>query len=141
MKMLERAITLAVAAHQQQLDKAGRPYILHPLRVMQRVTGTPAKCAAVLHDVLEDSAFTAADLRRAGISAGIIAAVRALSRRAGEPYAAFVRRAGRHPLARQVKLADLEDNMDIRRLRRITRKDVLRLRRYLAAWRYLTGAT
>ncbi|HNW91543.1 MAG TPA: HD domain-containing protein [bacterium] len=139
MDMLEKAVALAVTAHQGQTDKANKPYILHPLRVMQRVSGMPARCAAVLHDVLEDSDCTPADLRRAGISPRVIAAVQALTRRRGESYAAFVRRAGRNPIARQVKIADLEDNMDIRRLSRLTPQSVTRLKRYLAAWRQLSG--
>lgn len=137
MSTLEKAIALAVTAHQGQTDKAGQPYILHPLRVMRRVKGGGARVAAVLHDVLEDSPLTARDLRRAGISSVIIRAVAALSRRPGESYTAFVRRAGRNPLARQVKIADLEDNMDIRRLRRVTVRDRNRLNKYLRAWHYL----
>jgi len=137
--MLERAIEIAVQAHRGQKDRFGAPYILHPLRVMSRVDGPVAKTVAVLHDVVEDTNWTLEDLQAKGFSAEVIEAVDCLTKREGEPYDALIQRAAGKPLARQVKLADLIDNMDLRRCPEITPKDLERLQKYLKGWRTLTG--
>ena len=131
---LEDAIALAVEAHRGQRDKAGQTYILHPLRVMMRLETGVARMAAVLHDVVEDSPYTQARLRELGYPEEVLSALDCLTKREGETYEAFIERIRPHPLARQVKLADLEDNMDVRRLPTITAKDAERLARYRAAW-------
>ena len=112
---LEDAIALACRAHRGQLDKHGKPYILHSLRVMMRQPDVTAQIVAVLHDVIEDTPFTLDDLRAAGFSAEICEAVDCLTRRPGETYPSMISRVAANPLARRVKLADLEDNMDPRR--------------------------
>jgi (p)ppGpp synthase/HD superfamily hydrolase len=136
---LDSAILLAAQVHQGQTDKAGKPYIFHPLRVMFRLTTEEEMMAAVLHDVVEDSAVALADLERAGYPPRVIEAVDCLTRRAGETYEAFIERLKPNPLARRVKLADLEDNMDIRRLSQLGEKDFERLQRYHRAWASLTS--
>ena len=139
MATLEDAIALAVQAHRGQMDRYGAPYILHPLRVMHRVEGERERMAAVLHDVVEDTAYTLDDLRQMGYPEDVLQAVDRLTRRDDETYEQYVERAAADPLARRVKLADLEDNMDLRRLDTVTEKDRERLERYLKAWRYLRG--
>ncbi|HMB89661.1 MAG TPA: HD domain-containing protein [Rhodothermales bacterium] len=136
--LIERAIALAVEAHQGQRDKAGMPYILHPLRMMLRMVTPEDKMVAVLHDVVEDTAWTLDALRKQGFPEIVIEAVDGLTRRRKESYDAFIARAARHPLARRVKLADLEDNLDLRRLAKLTADDLERLIRYQRAWHYLT---
>lgn len=136
---LEDAIVLAARSHRGQVDKAGAPYILHPLRVMLRLKDEAARIAAVLHDVLEDAGVTLEFLREQGYSEEVLLALDALTRRAGETYADFIERAAGDPLARRVKLADLADNMDASRLREITEKDRERQARYRAAWERLTS--
>ncbi|GIW40957.1 MAG: hypothetical protein KatS3mg076_1534 [Candidatus Binatia bacterium] len=123
--------------HRGQKDKAGEPYILHVLRVMTAMSDDTSRMAAVLHDVVEDSHYTLEDLRAAGFPEEVLDAVDALTRRPGESYEAFVRRAAAHPVARRVKLADLEDNLNLRRLPSLTRRDLERLERYRAAWALL----
>ncbi len=139
MATLEHAIALAVQAHQGQTDRNDAPYILHPLRVMLRVRSEQAQIAAVLHDVVEDTDYTLDDLRQAGYAEAIVTAVDCLTRRESESYEAFIERIAPNPLAREVKLADLEDNMDIRRLHEVQEKDTARLNRYLQAWLRLSG--
>ena len=134
---LERAIAIAVEAHAGQCDRNGAPYILHPLRVMFRVQSQAERIAAVLHDVVEDTDWTLSDLRKEGFSTEVIAALDCLTKREGEEYTDFVRRATSIPLARTVKLADLEDNMDVRRLSKVDRKATQRLEKYLKAWQTL----
>ncbi|GIV60845.1 HD domain-containing protein [Rhodocaloribacter litoris] len=137
MPTLEDAIALAVEAHRGQRDKAGAPYVLHVLRVMLAMPDETAMMAAVLHDVVEDTGYTLDDLRAAGYPEAVVSAVDALTRRPGETYEAFVRRAAAHPVGRLVKQADLEDNMDLRRLGPLTEADCARLRRYRDAWAWL----
>ncbi|HET7464675.1 MAG TPA: HD domain-containing protein [Longimicrobium sp.] len=136
---LEEAIRIAVEAHRGQKDRAGAPYILHPLRMLFRVQTDAERMAAVLHDVVEDTAWTLDDLRARGFPAEVVDAVDHLTRRPGESYEQFVGRAATHPVARRVKLADLEDNLDVRRIGAVTGADAERLNRYLAAWRRLTA--
>ncbi len=112
---LDRAITLAIVAHQGQLDKIGQPYILHPLRVMLKVPAK-ARVAAVLHDAIEDSTLTTAALLRAGIGYDSVQAVHLLTRNEklfpGDQYYTKIRA---NSIALMVKLADIEDNSDPKR--------------------------
>lgn len=138
MATLEQAIQLAVEAHRGQTDRYGSPYILHPLRVMQRVRSEAARIAAVLHDVVEDTPYTLSDLRERGFSPLVVAAVDRLTRREDETYEAFIERIKPDALAVEVKIADLEDNMDIRRATRpLSEDDVQRMERYRRAWAVL----
>lgn len=139
MPTLEDAIILAAWAHRSQKEDHGRPYILHPLRVMSRMQTEAEMMVAVLHDVVEDTRYTLDDLRQAGYPAEVVEAVDALSRRQGESYEAFIERIRLNPLAVRVKLADLEDNMDLRRLPDVGEPDLERLQRYRRAWKMLTG--
>jgi (p)ppGpp synthase/HD superfamily hydrolase len=136
---LEDAIALAVAAHQGQRDKSGQPYILHPLRVMFRLDTDEERMTAVLHDVLEDTPHTAEELRGLGYPARVVDALERLSRRESESYEEFIERLAPDSLALRVKLADLEDNMDVRRLEKVGPKEAERLARYLKAHRYLSS--
>ena len=130
---LERAIEIAARAHEGAPDKGGSPYILHPLRVMGRMTTETGRIAAVLHDVVEDSPLTLEDLRARGFPVEIVEAVDCLTKRAGESYDQLIGRAAANPIALRVKMADLEDNMDIRRMRDVTATAIERLERYRAA--------
>ncbi|MCB0069657.1 MAG: HD domain-containing protein, partial [Caldilineaceae bacterium] len=107
MSTLEIALQLAAKNHAGQTDKAGQPYILHPIRVMLAVQGESARIAAVLHDVVEDTAVTFADLQAAGFSDEIVDTVRALTKSPGERRLEAATRAASHPIARVVKLADV----------------------------------
>ncbi|MCB1053407.1 MAG: GTP pyrophosphokinase [Acidobacteria bacterium] len=136
--LLAKAIAVAATAHQNQFDRSGKPYILHPLRMMFRLEDPRARIAAVLHDVVEDTPISLADLGQAGFPEEILTAVDALTKREGEPYETFVQRAAVNPIARQVKIADLEDNMDLKRLNGpISDKDKARLSKYHSAWQKL----
>ncbi|MCB8985249.1 MAG: GTP pyrophosphokinase [Ardenticatenaceae bacterium] len=138
MSNLDQALSVAVQAHTDQKDKAGQPYILHPLRMMMQMDTEEERITAVLHDVVEDSDWTVDDLRVAGFSEAVVTAVDALTHRPEESYEAFIQRLKPNPLATKVKLADLIDNMDLRRLSGITAKDLERLEKYYRAWKELT---
>ena len=139
MPTLEDAIALAVEAHRGQRDKSGQPYILHPLRVMFSCETEIERIVAVLHDVVEDTGRSFDDLRKLGYSEDVIAALDCVTKRPGEDYEQFIERAAANPVARKVKLADLKDNMDLRRLVSVEHKDMDRLNRYMKAWRRLTA--
>ncbi len=138
MATLEDAIEIAVAAHRGQTDKAGQPYVLHPLRLMVQMRDEPAQIAAVLHDVVEDSDWTLDALCARGFADEVVTAIDCLTRREGELYEGSVERAASHPIARRVKLADVEDNLDVRRLGPLSEHDLERLDRYRRAWLRLT---
>ena len=138
--MLQKAIDIATKAHEGQVDKAGQPYIDHPLRVMNMGTTDEEKIVGVLHDVVEDSDWTFEELAAEGFSIEVIEALRCITKLSeNEPYDKFIQRVKANPLAAKVKLYDLTDNMDIRRLAYISEKDVKRLRKYLKAYRQLLG--
>ena len=141
MATLEDAILLAAQAHRGQADRNGQPYVLHALRVMFRLETEQERMAGVLHDVVEDTPYTLADLRAMGYPEEVVAAVDCLTRRPDETYEASIARAAANPIARRVKLADLEDNLDLRRLSAVTEQDRERLQRYLKFWRQLKDET
>lgn len=140
MATLGRAIAIAAQAHQEQRDKAGAPYILHPLRMMAHMSSEPEMIVAVLHDLIEDTEWTLDQLRAEGFSADVLTAIECVTRREDESYEAFVDRARGNELARKVKLADLEDNMDLRRIAEVTDEDLERLRKYHRARQALLAA-
>ena len=136
-ELYDKALQIAIRAHKGQKDKAGHDYILHPIRVSERCDDPRAKIVALLHDTIEDTDVTADYLREEGFTEEIVEAVLAVTRREGEEYDDYVRRAAQNELGRMVKRADLEDNMGIRRLPELTDRDVERLRKYLRAWQYI----
>ena len=140
MSTLEIAIEIATEAHQGQFDKAGRDYIGHPLRVMEMGKSEEEKIVGVLHDVIEDTDWTFEKLAEEGFSDEVIAALRCVTKISeNENYDDFIDRVKKNPLAVAVKINDLTDNMDIRRLPYLSDKDVKRLKKYLKAYKRLTG--
>ena len=130
MATLERAIELAAKAHAGQVDKAGQPYILHPLRLLLAVRTPHERMAAVLHDIVEDTPTTFDDLVAEGFPPEVVAAVRALTKTDGEKRVDAAHRAAADPVARAVKLADVADNKDLSRVAAPTEKDYARLEEY-----------
>lgn len=135
---LEDAVAIAALAHQGQTDKAGKPYLLHPLRMMLEMKSETAMIVAVLHDVVEDTDWTLESLRTRGFSEEILTAIDCVTNRSGESYEEFIERVRTNPIAREVKIADLEDNMNVRRIGEIKPKDLERLAKYHRAWLLLT---
>jgi guanosine-3',5'-bis(diphosphate) 3'-pyrophosphohydrolase len=140
MATLERVIELAAKAHAGQVDKAGQPYILHPLRLMLGVRTPHERMAAVLHDIVEDTPTTFEDLVAEGFPPEVVAAVRALTKTAGEKRIDAAHRAAADPVARVVKLADVADNMDLSRIPQPTEKDYARLAEYEQVRAILLGS-
>lgn len=140
MSTLERAIEIAAEAHKGQVDKAGNEYIGHPLRVMEMGKTLEEKIVGVLHDVVEDTDWTFERLEAEGFAPEVIAALRCVTKTSeNENYDDFIERVKKNALATAVKINDLTDNMDIRRLPYLSDKDVKRLKKYLKAYKRLTG--
>lgn len=141
-ELLAAALRVAASVHAEQVDKAGQPYLAHPMRVAVRLVaeGDHAVAAGLLHDVVEDSATTVEDLRTAGIPVSVCAAVDALSKRPGESYEQAVERAAADPLAAKVKAADIADNSDPSRLALLDQETRQRLESKYATGRRLLAA-
>ena len=150
---LEKAIKIAVEAHTGQVDKGGNPYILHPLRVMLSLDTEAERIVGVLHDVVEDcEGWTWERLREQGCSDEIIEALKSVSKTPEEEkqfkkmddpnekldhYLEFIKRAKFNKIGRNIKAADIKDNLDISRIDDITESDINRLNRYKAALKML----
>ena len=136
---IETAIQIACEFHGGQLDKAGFPYIFHPLRVMENVNGIQQKMAAVLHDTVEDTELTIDVLRERGCPAPVVGAVEVLSKRKGEDHDRYLLRVieSGNTIAIPVKWADIMDNSDPRRLQYLPVEDQQRLSKKYAAAKQL----
>ncbi|MCK5725509.1 MAG: hypothetical protein KAH22_01645 [Thiotrichaceae bacterium] len=134
MNLIETSLKIALDAYSGKKDKAGMTYILHPLRVMEKMDTEEEMSVAILHDVIEDSAYTHTNLLNAGIPVNIVEAVIALSKTDGEDYNVFIERVLQNPLASKVKKADIEDNINILRLKEVHQEDLQRLQKYHRAW-------
>jgi (p)ppGpp synthase/HD superfamily hydrolase len=135
---LDDAIRIAREAHEGQVDKSGKPYIGHPLRVMAGVVSTAERMAAVLHDVVEDTPVTLDDLAAQGCPPDVVAAVGALTHLEEEPQATYLARVAADPIARVVKRADIADNLSPHRIAQLDQATRERLRaKYANALRLL----
>jgi (p)ppGpp synthase/HD superfamily hydrolase len=131
--LLERAIAITEQQHAGQVDKAGRPYIEHPLRVMNAMSSDAERIVAVLHDVIEDTNLTLNQLAAEGFPGYVLDALDSVTRRAAETYDAFVARAAKDPIGRRVKYADLQDNANLARIAAPTAADLARTEKYRRA--------
>lgn len=134
--MLANMLLIATNAHAGQFDKGGKPYILHPLKVMHylKTEDEELQCIALGHDLIEDTDVTYSELIGAGMSARVIEGIRALTKMRGESYLEYKQRVLQNRDAMLVKLCDLRHNTDIRRLKGITDKDVARIAKYHEFW-------
>lgn len=138
--MTEQAFELVEELFENKVDKGGHPYIQHLLRVSSNVKGKIAKTVALLHDVIEDTDITKEDLIEMGFLEEVVEAVDILSRKENETYNEFIARiiSSNNPVAVSVKIADLEDNMDLSRIPNTTQKDIDRVhKRYKPAYEAL----
>jgi (p)ppGpp synthase/HD superfamily hydrolase len=140
MSSLGKAICIAAQAHEGQRDKAGAPYILHPLRVMLKMTTEDEMIVAVLHDVIEDSDLTVKRLRQEGFASEILDVLECLTKRDGEEYGEYIERVRMNPRAIKVKIADLEDNLEVARLKEVTAADAQRIEKYKQALQMLANS-
>jgi len=138
-QLFEKAIAIALKAHQGQKDKAGAPYLLHVLRVMMSMEKMDEKIVALLHDVVEDSETTIEDLTKAGFPLKILKAVELLTKTDNQPYEDYIQRMKKNPIAKAVKMADLKDNLNTNRLKKLSDSDKLRIKKYKQALKTLNS--
>ena len=136
--MIDIALAIAKKAHAGQVDKADVDYIQHPLYVASQVKTEQEKAVALLHDVIEDSDITAADLLASGLSNEVVTAVQILTKKKGQSYQEYLEKVKSNNLARVVKLADLKHNSDLSRLKSVTNTDHERVKKYKNAIYYLS---
>lgn len=142
-RMLSKAIKIASAAHHNQYDKGGKPYILHPLRLMNKVDQSDFELMSItiLHDVIEDCEdMSIEDLRNEGMSERILTALDLLTHKEEDSYQEYIEKISRNIDAIEVKMADLEDNSDITRLKGLGEKDIKRLEKYHKSYTFLKKA-
>ncbi len=139
MNLIEKSLEIALTAYSGKKDKAGKPYILHPIRLMTRMKTDEEMAAALLHDVIEDSEISEKDLINNSIPPKVVDAVSSLTRLKNERYENFINRILNNPLACKIKKADIEDNLNILRLKSLNDEDLKRVARYHRAWVKLNG--
>jgi (p)ppGpp synthase/HD superfamily hydrolase len=135
---LAKAISIAAVGFQDKFDKAGRPYILHCLRVMDKMETDEEKIVAILHDTIEDGVCTIKDLIDQQFSTDVIYSLILLTHTKKDTYDEYIRKISGDALATKVKLADLKDNSDITRLKGLTKKDFDRMEKYHRSYVYLS---
>jgi (p)ppGpp synthase/HD superfamily hydrolase len=141
MSNLATAIALTSEVFKDVTDKAGQPYILHCLKVMETVGSTEPELMqiAVMHDVVEDTHYTIESLLEMGFSLRVVNALTALTHIRYEPYDNYIERVAENKDAIKVKLADLRHNSDIHRMKGLREKDFKRLEKYHRAYAFLTS--
>jgi len=137
-KLTKKAMKIAFAAHKDQTDKTGLPYIHHPIHLAEQMTDEVTTCVALMHDVVEDSEITFEDLEREGFPEDVIAALRLMTHDAAVPYMDYVRAIKTNPIATTVKLADLAHNSDLSRLDVVDEWALKRVEKYRQAKEILT---
>ena len=128
--LTKKALKLCFEAHKEQTDKSGMPYVFHPFHLAEQMETEETVIAALLHDVVEDTAYTLQDLAEMGFPETVIAALRLLTHDDAEPYMGYVARIKDNPIAKAVKLADLRHNSDLSRLDIIDEKALRRVQQY-----------
>ena len=138
-EMLSKALALAIKWHRGAVDKGGNAYIFHPISVSLQLNAVEARVVALLHDIVEDTAVTLADLTEEGFSLDIIQAIDAVTRRVDEPREHYLQRVKLNAIARDVKLADLINNSDLSRIPTPQEKDFERVKKYAEEIEFLTN--
>ena len=133
----KKALKLMCEKHKDQKDRSRLPYILHPFHVAEQMDDEESTVVALLHDIVEDTDTTFEELKEAGFSDRVISALKLMTHKEGVDYYDYVKEIGRDPLARKVKIADLEHNMQLERLDEVREKDLKRLEKYRVCYEYL----
>ena len=135
----KKAMRVCFAAHKDQLDKSGLPYVFHPFHLAEQMPDEDTTVTALLHDVAEDSGVTLDDLRKMGFNERVMNALSLLTHDPAVPYMDYVRALKSDPVAKAVKLADLAHNSDLSRLDDPCENDIERAKKYAEAIALLTA--
>ena len=131
--LTKKALLISFEAHKNMKDKSGMPYVYHPFHVAEQMNDEYSVCVALLHDVVEDSGFTLDDLREAGFPDEVVNAVALMTHGEETPYFEYIEKLADDPIARRVKLADLEHNSDLGRLDTVDEAALMRVEKYRRA--------
>ncbi len=137
--LTKKAMKLCFDAHKDQVDKSGLPYVFHPFHLAEQMTDEETTITALLHDVVEDTAYTLDDLRGIGFPESVMTAIGLMTHDDGTPYLEYVARLKDNRIARTVKLADLRHNSDMSRLDVVDEKALTRAEKYKKAIALLEG--
>ena len=135
--MTKKAIKLMFEKHKDQVDKSGMPYVFHPFHLAEQMDDEETTITALLHDIVEDTDTTFDDLRKLGFSDNVINALKLMTHDKNIDYFEYVKNISKNPIARKVKIKDLEHNMDTSRLDEVTDKDLERVKKYKKCYKYL----
>ena len=133
----KKALKLCFEAHKDQTDKSGLPYVFHPFHLAEQMEDEDSTIVALLHDVVEDTHYTLADLEKLGFSPRVLEAIRLMTHARGVPYMQYVAQIRENPIARKVKLADLRHNSDLSRLDHVDERAWARAEKYRSAIKLL----
>lgn len=136
-EMTKKAIKLMFEKHKDQVDKSGMPYVFHPFHLAEQMDDEETTITALLHDIVEDTDTTFEDLRKLGFSDNVINALKLMTHDKNVDYFEYVKNISKNPIARKVKIKDLEHNMDTSRLDEVTDKDLERVKKYKKCYKYL----
>ncbi len=134
---IKKALKLAYEAHNGQVDKSGYPYIAHPLHLAESMSDEKTTIVALLHDVIEDTDFNLKDIESIGFDIEIIKALELLTYDKNMEYLDYIKTLKNNVIAREVKIADLKHNSDLKRLETVTTKDLARVEKYNSALKLL----
>lgn len=137
-ELTQNALSLSFKAHKDQIDKSGMPYVYHPYRVAEQMNDEISICAALLHDVVEDTDITLDDLLDDGFPLEVVTVIKLLTYTKDIPYLEYIENIKANPIARAVKLADLKDNSNYERLEKVGLEDLRRNEKYRKAIRMLS---
>lgn len=131
-KLTRKAMIIAYNAHQNQFDKAGVPYVYHPIHIAEQMETEEECIVALLHDTVEDTDITFEQLSKE-FDGKIVNILKLLTRNKNEDYMKYINKLKEDPIARKVKIADIIHNADETRLNKITAKDIIRRNKYKRA--------
>lgn len=135
--LTKKALSLCFEAHKNQLDKTGLPYVFHPFHLAEQMTDELSTVCALLHDVVEDTEYSFTDLKEMGFPDEVIEILKLLTHTDGTEYMTYIKSLSKNPIARKVKLLDLNHNSDLTRLDTVTEKDLERTKKYKKATAFL----
>ena len=134
--LTRKAMNIAYNAHMNQFDKAGVPYIYHPIHLAEQMDSETECIVALLHDVVEDTEVTFEQLEK-DFPKEVIESIRLLTHDKDVDYKKYIKELSQNPIAKKVKIADLLHNSDETRLEKITIKDAARREKYKKALEFL----
>ena len=138
--LTKKAMKIAFEAHKNQVDKSGMPYIFHPFHLAEQMTDEYSVCAALLHDVAEDSDITLEQITEQGFPDEVMSALKLLTHDKSVPYPEYVGALKHNAIAVSVKLADIHHNSDLSRLDSVDENALRRAEKYSSALKLLLSA-